>query len=355
MAGLVPDMRLAKPIFADDGRVLLQEDVMLTDSYIHRLKKMSLTYVYIEDKDTYDISALDTVPMEVQQHVMGEIKRLCDKMSDPARLIQVVNSGELGRQFTNLFQLLFDYLRGSNTFGLNMGAIYSQDAYLYKHCMNVGIMASVLGIANGYDEEVIKNLGIGAMLHDIGKLQIDKAILDKPGKLTDEERNEVERHCRLGYDMLIKQVELSATSAHCALQHHEKYDGSGYPQRLRGQEIHEFGRLLAVPDVYDALTSNRVYRKAFLPHEAMEFLYSNVGNHFDKQWVDLFIHHVNIYPNGLTVQLSNGAKGVVARSNEGNLQRPVILVLEEEGAPVTPHELNLAEQLNVVITGCDVL
>jgi HD-GYP domain-containing protein (c-di-GMP phosphodiesterase class II) len=193
------------------------------------------------------------------------------------------------------------------------------------------------------------------MLHDIGKLQIDKAILDKPGKLTDEERNEVERHCRLGYDMLIKQVELSATSAHCALQHHEKYDGSGYPQRLRGQEIHEFGRLLAVPDVYDALTSNRVYRKAFLPHEAMEFLYSNVGNHFDKQWVDLFIHHVNIYPNGLTVQLSNGAKGVVARSNEGNLQRPVILVLEEEGAPVTPHELNLAEQLNVVITGCDVL
>jgi HD-GYP domain-containing protein (c-di-GMP phosphodiesterase class II) len=350
--GLVNGMSLARPIYTDDGRILLQEGINLTGAYIDRLRRTSLSYVYIDDPETEDITPEETIPPEIQQHVIGEIKRVCDKVVSPVQAMSTIQSGELANTFTQLFHMLFDYLRSSDTFVLNMGAIFTQDAYLYKHCMNVGVMASVLGIAHGYSEEVIKNLGIGAMLHDIGKLQIDRAILDKPGKLTPEERKEVERHCQLGYDIMVKQTELSATSAHCALQHHEKYDGTGYPRRLKGDEIHEFGRLMAVPDVYDALTSNRVYRKAFLPHEGVEFLYSNTGSHFDTQFVDLFIKHVNVYPNGLPVELSNGVKGVVARANVHNLQRPVIRVLEMEGVKVSPFELDLSSQFNVIITGC---
>ena len=353
MARVQPGMRLARPLFAGDGRILLQEGVHLSSGYIQKLANLGFAYVYIDDAKTSEVEIFDAVDGQVRQEVVAKIKRVFDKMSDPKQVSKVIHSGELGREFVNLFGILFDSIRDNHTFVLNLSAIYSSDAFLYTHCMNVGILASFLGMAHGYREERIKQLGPGAMLHDIGKLLIESSILDKPGKLTQEEREAVEHHCELGYDILRKQPDLPAPSAHCALQHHEKYDGTGYPQQLKGQDIHDFGRLLAVPDVYDALTSNRVYRPAVLPHEALEFLFAHTGSHFDPQFVHLFAKCVNIYPNGLPVQLSTGAQGVIARANDGNLQRPVVLVLEEQGREVEPYEMDLVKHINVTITRCE--
>lgn len=349
---LTSGMRLAQPILADSGKVLLRQDVELTESYIRRLVAMNIAYVYVHDSVTEDIELEETIRLPVQQQVMFEIKKAYETMTDSHSLQRFVRDGQLGRKFTELANLLYQHLRGNQSFILNMSAIYTKDAYLYKHSMNVGTIAMVLGIAQGYTEDKIKHFGVGAMLHDIGKLKVPQAILDKPGQLTDDERMCVEQHCIFGYEMLIAQTELSATSAHCALQHHEKVDGSGYPRQLRGDDIHEFGRILAVPDVFDALTSNRVYRKAFLPQEALEYLFSKTGSQFDKRFVDLFTAHVNVYPNGLPVALSNQTKGVVAKANPNQLTRPVVRILEENGCPVKPYDFDLAKQLNVVITAC---
>lgn len=110
--------------------------------------------------------------------------------------------------------------------------------------------------------------------------------------------------------------------------------------------------MLAVPDVYDALTSNRVYRKAMMPNEAVEYLYAQSGSHFDPEYVRLFLKHINVYPNGTPVRLSNGLEGVVAKPNIHNLQRPVVLILSEFGYKVSPHELDLSSELGVTIVAC---
>lgn len=350
---LTPGDVLAKPVLGSDGRALLQAGVVLTTGYIRGLKRLNLNYVYIQDSDTYDIETEETLSPAVQREVLTNVKLIYDKLSDPLRGEQLVKSGELGREFNHLFKIMFDSLLSDRTFIVNLSAIYSSDAYLYTHCMNVGTMASVLGLAAGWNQDRVRKLGLGSMLHDIGKLKIDKDILDKPGKLTDEERVEVERHCELGYQILVRQPDISPVSAHCALQHHEKMDGTGYPRRLRGQDIHEFGRLLAVADVYDAMTSNRVYRKATLPHEAVGYLSTQAGSHFDPDYVDLFMKHMNIYPNGLPVELSNGLSGVVARANPHDLQRPVVLVLKEQGYAISPIEIDLSKNHDVTIVACD--
>jgi len=350
---LCSGMRLAQPIYAQDGRILLQGNVVLTEGYIRRLQNMGYSFVYIDDAETCDIHVTETIPIEVRQEIMFNIKATFDKMSTVENINQFINSGVLGETFSKLYKQLFSYLRDNKIFVLHMSSIFSSDAFLYSHCMNVGVYASILGMAYGYSDEKMQQLGVGAMLHDIGKLAISKAILDKPGQLTPEERVEVEKHCWYGYDILTRQDDLSAVSAHCALQHHEQFDGQGYPRGLSGYQIHEVGRLLAVADVYDALTSNRVYRKAFLPHEAVEFLYSHTNTHFDKTFVDIFMKHINIYPVGLSVALSNGGEGVVARSNSGNFQRPVVLVTDEQGHSVNPYEIDLSTTLNVTITKCD--
>lgn len=343
---------LGKPILGAKGNILLQAGVSLTPSYIRRLKQMGVAYVFVQDSETYDIEVGETIAPEVQREAVTKIERVYHRMLDPSQNLKMIESGELGEQFNRVFKLMFQSLSKDRTFLMDLNTIYSSDSYLYTHCMNVGTMACILGMAHGFSEDRLKKFGLGAMLYDIGKLHVNEAILNKPGTLTEEERAEIERHCELGYNTLIKQPSVYTTSAHCALQHHEKFDGTGYPRRLKGTEIHEFGRILAVTDVYDALTSNRVYRKAILPHEAAEFLYAGSGTHFDPQFVQLFMKHINIFPNGLSVDLSNRTAGVVARPNPETLQRPVVLVLTEEGQKVTPYELDLSSELNVTIVGC---
>lgn len=348
-------MVLARPIYTSDGRVLLRKGVALTRGYIDRLMRMGYTFVYVDDGETYDIDVDDTIPLEVRQEVVGRVKNVYDRMADETSMRKVLQTGELGNEFVRIFNMLFHYLKDNGSFVLHMSAIYSSDAFLYTHCVNVGIYTSTIAIAHGYSDDRVRQLGVGAMLHDIGKLTISRAILDKPAALTAEERKEIEKHCWNGYEILSKQTEISSVSAHCALQHHERWDGTGYPRQLKGMDIHEVGRMTAVGDVYDALTSNRVYRGAILPHEALEFLYSETGKYFDQQFVNLFSKHVNIYPVGVPVDLSNGCHGVVSRANPERLSRPVVRVLVENGQKLsTPYELDLSTQLNVMITRCGI-
>jgi HD-GYP domain-containing protein (c-di-GMP phosphodiesterase class II) len=349
MAGMVT----ALSIYSADGRVLLHKGVTLSDTYINRLRKLHFTYIYIDDNDTDGIEAADSIPTEIRQEVVGRIKEVYDRMmNDGGSVAHLVNSGEVGRAFVQVFEVLYNHIRRTGNLIVHLSAIYSSDAFLYTHCMNVSVMATVLGIAHGYSEDMTKQLGIGAMLHDIGKVEVDPAIINKPSALSPDERKLIETHCQAGYDILRKQPNVSELSALCALLHHERFDGQGYPGKLGGKSIHEFGRLLAVPDVYDALTSNRVYRRAFLPHDALEYLYANTGTQFDPQFVRLFARHVNIYPIGLPVRLSNGSEGVIAKINNDSLSRPVVLILQDHGEKVKPYMLDLSTLLNVVVTEC---
>lgn len=346
---------LGQSILGETGQVLLQSGVKLTSSYIRRLHQLGFTYVFIYDEQTSDIEIRETLSAEYQKSIFLKIKKSLDTLSNPRTAAKFIQSGELGETFSAIFNVIYQEVKANKVVIYHLNTMFSSDAFLYTHCMNVGLYTTAMGIAHGYSEVKVKELGIGAMLHDIGKLGLKRELLDKPGALTEEERKEIEQHCELGFELLIQQENISAVSAHCALQHHERFDGKGYPRHLRGEEIHEVGRILAVADVYDALTSNRAYRKAFLPHEAIEILYTETGTHFDPQFVKLFTKHINVYPPGMPIRLSNGLSGVVADVNQGQIQRPVARILEENGKLVTPYDFDLSKNLNVVISGCDIL
>lgn len=347
-----PGAILAKSIFTANGRTLLKKGVSLSSSYATRLEDMGFRYVYVEDAATADIQGEDSIPDEIRQEVLGRLEATFQKLQAPDGIQTMVNSGDLGREVLSIYRLLYNHLAGTGTMMVNLSALYSSDAHTYTHCMNVAVMATILGLAQGYSKELVEELGVGAMMHDIGKIEVSPAILNKPDKLTELEYAEVKRHTRLGHDILRKQPDLMPSCAICALYHHEWYDGSGYPEGLKGDGIPEFARLMAVADVYDALTANRSYRDAWLPSDALEFMFTRTYQQFDPIFIRSFVKHVNVYPPGLTVRLSNKASGVVARPNDKSLMRPYILVTEEDGQPVTPYEFDLASNLNVTILHC---
>ncbi|MCF8567872.1 HD-GYP domain-containing protein [Alicyclobacillus tolerans] len=347
-------MELAQNILGEDGRVLLRERVILTDRFIALLKEKGLPFACIQDSETYDIQPEESIRPEIQQAVVQRLKAVYDRVAQDSSIQSLSKYHQLSGEISALYDLLLKDIEENDRLVLSLNSMFTNDAYLYKHSMNVTAYALVVGMAHGLTGSRLREFGIGTLLHDIGKTQVDKEVLNRPGKLTESERREIEKHTQMGYDLLLKIPGVSFPSAHCALEHHEKYDGTGYPLRLAGEDIHEFGRMLAVADVYDALASNRTYRKAFAPQDALQYLRENKGTHFDPAYVDSFMNHVNVYPNGMPVKLTYGLSGVIARMDPADVHRPVVLVLNEYGFKVRPYELELSKHYDVEILACDV-
>jgi len=191
-------------------------------------------------------------------------------------------------------------------------------------------------------------------MHDVGKIKIPEEILNKKTPLTEEEFREIKQHASYGFDILRKNNDLSLLSSHVAFQHHEKFDGSGYPRGLKGSEIHEYGKLAAVADVYEALTSKRVYRRAIDPNEAYEYIISQSNSHFDPRILEIFKKHIAVYPSGTGILLSNGQRGNVVKQNSAYANRPFVRVFyQDEDALTTPIEYNLAEHPSLMIVAVD--
>jgi HD-GYP domain-containing protein (c-di-GMP phosphodiesterase class II) len=190
------------------------------------------------------------------------------------------------------------------------------------------------------------------MLHDIGKTQISMQVLLKPGALTAYEFEEMKRHTERGYYLLKDEPNIPLLAAHCAYQHHERINGSGYPRGIRGNEIHEYAKWIGIVDSYDAMTNHRIYKDAMLPHQAVEALYSGSDILYDTSMLQLFRDKVAIYPIGLTVKLNTGQSAIVSDINSTCVHRPIIRVItDEEGLELkAPFDMDLTRHLNVLIS-----
>jgi HD-GYP domain-containing protein (c-di-GMP phosphodiesterase class II) len=196
------------------------------------------------------------------------------------------------------------------------------------------------------------NLALGALLHDIGKTQIPLDILRKNGQLTEAEFSMMKKHAEYGYLILKDEPNIPLVSAHCAFQHHERMNGSGYPRGIAGKDIHEYARWIGLVDSYDAMTTHRVYRRAMLPHQAMEIIYTGTGTLYEKSKIELFRDKVAIYPIGITVTLNTGETGTVVGLNAVVPQRPVVRVLQDEAGQElsSPFDVDLSKKLSLMIT-----
>jgi putative nucleotidyltransferase with HDIG domain len=238
-------------------------------------------------------------------------------------------------------------LRNPDTL-ISLSQIKGYDEYTYTHSVGVSILVASLAYTMGYKGERLLHAAIGGLLHDIGKMRIPENILNKPGKYTDWEFKVMKKHPEHGLEIVKDRKGLSDFSRAIIIQHHERYNGSGYPHGLKGKQIEEVGLISAVADVYDALTSNRVYRAAWPPQKALAMIFQGADEDYSRRIVELFTRQLGIYPAGSFVRLVSGAMGVVTKVDRGNLLAPRIVVLfDEKGKRLDkPVEWDLSKKQN---------
>lgn len=348
LENLESGMRLGKTIFTSDGRVLLTSGMELKSNFIERLRANGIHEVYVEDDISENIEISDVVCENTRLEAKMVVKSLMDNQA---------LSGALNEQkVKEVINKIIDELLDNGDILINLADIKSVDDYTFEHSVNVCILSLITGIGMGLGIPRLRDLGIGALLHDIGKLRIPEEILKKPSQLTVEEFEEIKKHTIYGYEILKANKNISMVSAFIALGHHERYDGSGYPLPLRSRNIHQCARIVAIADVYDALTSDRVYRRKLRPHEVVEYITSLGTNHFDKEIIDEFIKYVAVYPLGTGVILNTKERGLVIKVDKAIPTRPVVRVIYDSNNQKLDkcYEIDLAKKLNVyIIDSCD--
>lgn len=225
---------------------------------------------------------------------------------------------------------------------LALGRIRTVDQYTFEHSINVCTLMVAFGHFLGLHYHTISAIGTGAMLHDIGKVRIDDKILNKPGKLTEAEFRLMQTHVVLG-EQLLAGSSLDPVGLAVVLEHHERWDGSGYPRQLREEQISYYGQMAAIVDVYDALTSDRCYHAAMCPTEALRKIFEWSSQQFHPQLTQQFIRFIGVYPVGSCVRLSSGHLAIVMDRGEDRLHPRVRLIYDTlRQRPVAPTDLDLA-------------
>ena len=225
-----------------------------------------------------------------------------------------------------------------------LSQLKQKDHYTAQHSLNVCILSIVLGRHLNLPEKNLNNLGLCGMMHDIGNSQIPLAILNKPTKLTADEMQIMRSHTTLGYELLKSSNDMHLSAISVALTHHEQLDGKGYPRGMDRASISDFSKIVSIADVYDAITSNRVYQNSKTHLDAISTLTKVSGTQLDTLLVVKFIESLGVYPPGCFVEMTNGAIAIVIEVNEGTKLRPkVIIVLDEEKYPVIEQVLDLSQ------------
>lgn len=218
------------------------------------------------------------------------------------------------------------------------------DEYTYTHSINVAVLSIILGKRLGLERAQLRMLGMAGTFHDVGKAVIPDEILNKPGKLSDHEMTIMRTHPQEGYDILKTQKAVPKEVLRVALEHHERYDGSGYPRRVKGDAIHTMSRIISVVDVYDALTSKRVYKDPLPPGKVLGMMYQWRISDFQPNIVEHFIKSLGVYPVGSFVRLSSGEHGVVTGLNPSLPLKPIVkLAFDHSLTPMSPRVVDLAE------------
>ena len=227
---------------------------------------------------------------------------------------------------------------------ISLARLKNKDDYTYMHSVAVCALMIALAKKMNMDDKQIRDAGLAGLLHDVGKMMISQLILDKPGKLTDDEFVAVKEHPVKGHKILSEISGVSEAALDVCLHHHERFDGTGYPHRLAGEKISLFARMGAVCDVYDAVTSNRAYKAGWEPSESLRRM-AVWNGHFDPVVFQAFVKCIGIYPTGALVRLKTGRIGVVIEQSENSLLTPKVKVFfsGKSNAYILPEVVDLAK------------
>ncbi len=341
---LKPNMVVARSVYYGNAHVLAQAGMVLTVDAIKRLDELGIASVYIREQYVPEtVEPEDVIPEKVRLETIEMVKasfiNLHDHLKlDINRVASIVNS-------------IIDELLASDDILVQLTDIRAFDDYLFAHSVNVCVLSIMTGITLHFDKARLTELGVGALLHDIGKTKIDSEILNKPDDLSRQEFDEIKRHTNYGFEMLRNYADLSLLSAHIAFQHHERWDGQGYPRGLRGESIHEYARIVAVADVYDALLADRPYRPSYTVNQALTILERMSGVYLDPNFVTALVSNIAIYPVGSLVEISTGYIGIVMEVNKVVPTRPVIrIIVDNTGRRLSrTHMIDLSQFATIMV------
>jgi putative nucleotidyltransferase with HDIG domain len=348
-ANLKPGMIVADNVYTSDNHLVLQENTSLTQDTIQKLRQYSIRSVIAlipddasngQEEPTY-FERIQATPEFKEFH--QEFTESLDAFQTHLNDVVVKNAPEIVDEMLRDVNSVLTKTRNPLHLLDMMQCMRGFDDSTYTHSLNVSLICHIIGNWLHFSEEDLNVLTTCGMLHDIGKLKIPTEIITKPGKLTDEEFHMIQSHPQFGYDIL-KDKEVDERVPITALQHHERYDGKGYPNRLSGDEIHYFSAIVSVADVYDAMTADRCYRKGICPFEVIAML-ENERERYEPGILYTFMKRtVEAYINA-EVLLSNGERGKVVIINNSTPSRPMVMVGNTLRDLSKDHSLKITELL----------
>ncbi|MHB8126365.1 MAG: HD domain-containing phosphohydrolase [Desulfitobacteriaceae bacterium] len=331
---------LGTTILSQQGRVLLNRGVILTDKMITRLREHGITMIMIDDAISKDVIMEDIVTFERRREAMVTLEASGEAFNtgrglDTFRLKEVVKD-------------IVDEIIFKKHILSGVIDIRSNDTQIFAHSVNVCILSVVLGKALGLDRDNLDTLAVGAILHDIGAINLPQSLLHKREPFTPAELTLYKTHAEKGYEILRTRRDISFVSAHIAYQHHEALDGSGYPRGLDDKKFHPLAQIVALADYYDSLVNEGPGHGRIHPDEAVETLTAGAEVLFSYELLKTFLKHIAVYPNGCTVELNSGDIGIVIRQNQSFPTRPVVRILP--GSSVNSDKtINMVEHLTLFI------
>lgn len=321
-------MRICQGIYSPGGGFFLTRGTVLNHSYIHRLRKLSIDSIYVS---TLSQTRLQNPP----EDVITEKTRIqaIKKVQTSFKNFQMAPSIDIDELKQTAKTIIADLTHNQRNL-LQINDIRLHDDYTFSHSVNVAVIATMLGRLCHYNNERLHDLTLSALLHDVGKIKIPLPILNKPINLSEAELETIQRHPDYGYNILINAKQFCALAAQVAQQHHEKLDGSGYPQQLSGNAINQEARIVAIADVYDALTSDRPYKKAYRPDIAYKIMSNCSPGHFDPDLLRIFFNNVAIYPIGTIVKTVLGFAIVTSIVNNHTLTPKIAVFADNNQTPL---------------------
>jgi HD-GYP domain-containing protein (c-di-GMP phosphodiesterase class II) len=346
-SNLKAGMVLAKNLYGSRSELLLTSGTELTDSLIGKLRIAGCEGIYIGDENEDD-QVKGIISTRLKENTVNAVRSFFCSIERGDAIVTSYSFSTM----THLLDDIIDEISTNKNAMINMVDLKVFDDYTYYHCVSVAALSIMVGVAAGMNRSGLYKLGLGALLHDLGKIFIPKEILNKDGPLNRDEYEQMKKHSQYGSDYLKKQNTLPLESVIAVLTHHERYDGKGYPLGLPHSKQTLEGKIIAICDNYDAMTSDRPYRKAFSPSEAMEHIMGNAGTMFDPKVLELFIKKIVLYPVGTVVRLSNGKNGVVIENYSNSYMRPKVKILSDNNGPEEIYDLtNNPDLFNVTVIG----
>ncbi len=351
-------MKIDQSIIDGTNRVLIARSTVLDDFMIKGLRKLGISGVYIREgeEEIMESSADEPVTQEtletIQKLHVEDRKRVNISESVRARVAEGVSflysntaSEQLADTTRDITDELMRAIDENDAIAVDISALKVSDEYTFKHSVDVATMSMIVAKKLEMSREEIYDIGIAGLLHDIGKSKIPNEILNKPGRLTDEEFAIMKQHSVFGYRILQENKDIKEPIKLAVLQHHEKINSKGYPMGVGAEQITPYAKILSVVDIYDALVTERPYKEGFSPRDAVEMLMAMTAE-LDIVSLRGFLGSVILYPVGTTVELSNGERARVVENYEEAILRPKVVGLKTGRVYDLAYDLSCA---NIII------